>query len=134
MLMMEGKSPPKDSLSWQRRYEAAVAHKSLFEAVVSNLWFNVTPVQTPRSPPSMALQNLVVPLVVIHGVNDLTVPHKQARAITELATACNWASASPGLISYYEHSGGHYPLFESAAEFCALYRKALEEQVLGKHS
>ena len=128
MLMVPGKSPPRDGLIWKRRYEGAVAHKSRFEAIVSNLWFNVTPVQTPRSPPSLALEGLKVPLIVIHGINDITVSQKQARAITELAEACNWAP--PGMISYYEHSGGHYPIFECPDELFPLYRKALEEQAL----
>ena len=127
-LVVEGSIPPKESPSWSRSYEAALAHKSRLEALVANEWFNVTPVQTPRSPPSMALEKLQVPLIVIHGARDIVIQYKQVRAITELAISCNWAPE--GLVSYYEHSGGHCPLLECPMEFMSLYRRALEDQVL----
>jgi hypothetical protein len=76
----------------------------------------------------MVLQNLRSKLIVIHGAADSLIPVAQVRAVTQLAIAEGWAPTN--MLSYYEHAEGHFPLFEAADVFIAVYRKTLQEQVL----
>ena len=115
------------------RMESTIS--GMVEALVANISFNVTPIYRPslasHQEPSMVLKDLKTKLIVLHGANDNAIPHKHARAVTELAIAWNWADNNNNekegqqLISYYEHSGDHYPLMTVPDEFASVYRRAL---------
>ena len=120
--------PPKDDPIIRAWHKGAVNQTSRLESQIANAWFNVTPIANERTGPSLALKELRVPVIVIHGRKDTVVNRDRVKAIT--ASAMKWAEN--GLISYYEHPGGHYPFFECPDEYQALYRRALEEQVLSR--
>ncbi|KAL9188872.1 hypothetical protein ACHAXT_011362 [Thalassiosira profunda] len=119
-----------DDATMQRFHEAAAAHVNRAHAQWANVTFNVTPVQTPTTAPSAALRDLKVPLIVLHGAEDLCCPTAQCRAVTQLGIAEKWAPDD--LLSYYEHEGGHAPnmIPDETESFFRTYRTALEEQVL----
>ena len=126
--MFKAKICPPDSPEMKRWHEAChmMDEKARISSPISTFFFNVTPIQTPTMKPSMVLKQLKVPLIVIHGDNDTVAQTDHVESLTKLAIAKNWGN---GHISYYHHSGGHFPMFENLDEFCQVYRKALSEQV-----
>ena len=111
----------------KRFHTAASNFRAILGSQYSNSKFNITPIKTAQSNPSDTLQRLQVPLIVLHGSSDTVVATMQVRSVTNLAIAESWAPRD--LLSYYEHAGNHFPLFEIPNEWADVYRKALEENV-----
>mmetsp|Transcript_15599 Transcript_15599/g.32816 ORF Transcript_15599/g.32816 Transcript_15599/m.32816 type:complete len:740 (+) Transcript_15599:68-2287(+) len=109
-------------------YTAAVNMPGKVEAWKANFDFNVSPIKTQYSEPSMDLASLESNIVVIHGLNDIAVPADQVEHITKLAISDNWAPQ--GIISYYNDHEGHLVFVDNPVAFAKIYRTAFEEQVL----
>jgi len=121
--------PPNTDRGFQLYHEAAMKHQARAPALYANNAFNVTPIQTPISPPKPhVLSKLKCPMVIIHGANDALIKTRQVRAVTELAMVERWAPK--GLLAYYEiPECGHMFMYDNPQGFQTVYRRALEMQV-----
>lgn len=125
------KWPTEEDIIFQAWHKSATQTKARARAHEATLWFNVTPIACEgRFGPTFVLKDLKVPLIVIHGPKDKFADVNQVRSVIQLTKTLGWAPK--GLVSYYEHSEGHFPFFECLDEYLALYRQALNEQVLHK--
>jgi len=121
--------PPESDRGFQLLHEAALQHRSRASALYANNTFNITPIQTPISPPTSVLKQLTCPMIVLHGSNDALIKTRQVRAVTELALVERWAPK--GKLFYYEMSNcGHLFMYDNPNEFQRTYRRALEKHVL----
>lgn len=123
--------PPDNDRGFQLYHDAAMMHRSRAPALYANNAFNITPIQTPISPPQPnLLSQLACPMMILHGANDALIKTRQVRAVTELAIVERWALK--GLLSYYEiPECGHLFMYDNPTGFQQVYRQALEEHVVG---
>lgn len=121
--------PPDDDRGFQLYHEAAMMHRSRAPALYANNAFNLTPIQTPISPPQPnVLSRLQCPMMIIHGANDALIKTRHVRAVTELAIIERWAPK--GLLSYHEIPDcGHMFMYDNPEGFQRTYRRALETHV-----
>jgi len=126
--------PRNDDRGLQLYHEAARMHRSRASALYANNAFNVTPIQTPVSPPNTsALSQLTCPMVVMHGANDALIKTQQVRAVTELAMVERWAPKH--LLQYYEIPDcGHMWMYDNPHGFATTYRRALNDNNMGSLS
>ena len=102
--------------------------KCKIECMMANVKFNATPIKSPYSEPSNALETLKSKVIVLHGSIDSAVPAAHVEHVTKLAIAEAWAPS--GMLSYYDTGEGHMLFWDNPTSFASVYRKAFDEQVL----
>ena len=119
------KVPPNDDPFTKMLYESARLQNNdcRVDVLWSNVSFNVTPLQTPSTAPSTALQSLECDVHVLHGEADGICPFAPMDALVKLAQFERWAPKSTWTMQV--HNGGHMPMLECLDEFAQNVDKAL---------
>jgi len=129
-VFMPGKCPTVDSPLYLRMH--AGQQKQRIECRSDVMWalmsFNVTPIKTPCSAPSDALQSLRCPVAVIHGQHDGILNYEHAKALSTMINTESWAPQAPKF-KFYTLSSGHMTCFENLDETVNTFRKACDELV-----